>query len=297
MLSFLYLWTIKSIIWAVLISEFEVVNCFHFCIFELSKASAFQRRERELQLWIAFIFVSLNYQKHLPKNKAACLGGCELLSFLYLWTIKSIFGFLICHKETVVNCFHFCIFELSKASDCPFRPFSCRLWIAFIFVSLNYQKHLQKNDVICFTCCELLSFLYLWTIKSIVVKNTSINFEVVNCFHFCIFELSKASVELRRHALGRCELLSFLYLWTIKSIKSSSLPDNDTVVNCFHFCIFELSKASINPWLKFIFRLWIAFIFVSLNYQKHRSHTTFSSDSSCELLSFLYLWTIKSIEW
>ena len=143
------------------------MNCFHFCIFELSKASNFHL-EWKLQelwiafifvslnyqkhlipttivtnslLWIAFIFVSLNYQKHLIINYDKRYDSCELLSFLYLWTIKSI------------------PFSLSL----PVLP----LWIAFIFVSLNYQKHPTNDAYSASFSCELLSFLYLWTIKSI----------------------------------------------------------------------------------------------------------------------------------
>ena len=144
--------------------------------------------------------------------------SCELLSFLYLWTIKSIFSFLDSMLLTVVNCFHFCIFELSKASHCLYNRETKGLWIAFIFVSLNYQKHLLTTRIEVFRCCELLSFLYLWTIKSIMSIRTTTRKQVVNCFHFCIFELSKASCLVLPITRGSCELLSFLYLWTIKSI-------------------------------------------------------------------------------
>ena len=120
-------------------------------------------------LWIAFIFVSLNYQKHLVIVNFAKSESCELLSFLYLWTIKSILGTYRQKCLQVVNCFHFCIFELSKASLGKIRQTGLPLWIAFIFVSLNYQKHRQRKLSCLTLCCELLSFLYLWTIKSIPI--------------------------------------------------------------------------------------------------------------------------------
>ena len=144
-------------------------------------------------------------------------------------------------------------------------------------------------------CCELLSFLYLWTIKSIEIKFEPFAGYVVNCFHFCIFELSKALNKLIKPLKVCCELLSFLYLWTIKSIVCECGHFLIRVVNCFHFCIFELSKAFINDTYRSFILLWIAFIFVSLNYQKHSAILLIRHTISCELLSFLYLWTIKSI--
>ena len=143
MLSFLYLWTIKSIVKMFLMKQVVVVNCFHFCIFELSKASFDGLDINTSKLWIAFIFVSLNYQKHLVVHDLQIDWSCELLSFLYLWTIKSIIHHHQKYRGYVVNCFHFCIFELSKASHFLLRFLATMLWIAFIFVSLNYQKHLK----------------------------------------------------------------------------------------------------------------------------------------------------------
>ena len=170
LLSFLYLWTIKSIskYWSRFL--ILVVNCFHFCIFELSKASNHRWDKTAIQLWIAFIFVSLNYQKHPNKSNRILEISCELLSFLYLWTIKSITSLSFFARAIVVNCFHFCIFELSKASLTPLKRILLSLWIAFIFVSLNYQKHPNKSNRILKVGCELLSFLYLWTIKSILIR-------------------------------------------------------------------------------------------------------------------------------
>ena len=144
-------------------------------------------------LWIAFIFVSLNYQKHQSDWAIFLASCCELLSFLYLWTIKSIPDKNSNRKFAVVNCFHFCIFELSKASAFHCDNRKPLLWIAFIFVSLNYQKHPTSRTETPKSCCELLSFLYLWTIKSIFLFFQNNGWQVVNCFHFCIFELSKAS--------------------------------------------------------------------------------------------------------
>ena len=246
------------------------MNCFHFCIFELSKASSRLISPNPQRLWIAFIFVSLNYQKHHGDVPFDAVISCELLSFLYLWTIKSIGLFRPQVSSCVVNCFHFCIFELSKASTGTGWQESRGLWIAFIFVSLNYQKHQHNITKNVNYSCELLSFLYLWTIKSIESILRSFLFNVVNCFHFCIFELSKASsnfhipntfrlwiafifvsLNYQKHlhepfqvTRQGCELLSFLYLWTIKSILFRSDLCKKQVVNCFHFCIFELSKAS-----------------------------------------------------
>ena len=158
-------------------------------------------------------------QKHRILIPFLRLFGCELLSFLYLWTIKSIFDRIRIIRGAVVNCFHFCIFELSKASLVLKSTEATMLWIAFIFVSLNYQKHPITDLLPTWFSCELLSFLYLWTIKSIIAPLGKYWRIVVNCFHFCIFELSKASGPQCESEAGSCELLSFLYLWTIKSIQ------------------------------------------------------------------------------
>ena len=244
LLSFLYLWTIKSILAKYDYNENCVVNCFHFCIFELSKASAQESNIGWAWLWIAFIFVSLNYQKHQYSFTSSGASRCELLSFLYLWTIKSIFLFL----------------------SAPHRL----LWIAFIFVSLNYQKHRLRAVASACACCELLSFLYLWTIKSIGGWKLPTMSIVVNCFHFCIFELSKASVC--PSAFGEIRLwIAFIFVsLNYQKHHLDKLNPTSLVVNCFHFCIFELSKASKTSRKNSVFWLWIAFIFVSLNYQKHR---------------------------
>ena len=213
----MYLWTIKSIGLDISTSKWPVVNCFHFCIFELSKAS--NRRSR---------------------GSRRC---CELLSFLYLWTIKSIRLVYEHEQRIVVNCFHFCIFELSKASDKTLIKTFLRLWIAFIFVSLNYQKHQHVIAPLTEISCELLSFLYLWTIKSIFILFTP---QIVALWIAFIFVSLNYQKHLNKH-------------------KTSDL----SVVNCFHFCIFELSKASDLILGSEVSLLWIAFIFVSLNYQKH----------------------------
>ena len=113
------------------------------------------------------------------------------------------------------------------------------LWIAFSFVSLTQQS--QPWDVAIGGCDRL------WIAFSFV-------------------SLTQQSQLLHRwqDLLGRCELLSVLYLW----------HNNHNLV--------AQMRASV--------ALWIAFSFVSLTQQSQRVSQQASQCKGCELLSVLYLW-------
>ena len=134
-------------------------------------------------MWIAFIFISLTYNVLNSLNKFCC----ELLSFSYLW---------------------------------------------------HNRRHNNKRIF----CCELLSFSYLWHIRN--SPSTFLNTlpSVVNCFHFHIFDISETVLNQFKEVYNSCELLSFSYLWHIRNSGVGHAVTRLSVVNCFHFHIFDISE-------------------------------------------------------
>ena len=168
-------------------------------------------------MWIAFIFISLTYQKQSTPVKIMTEKSCELLSFLYLWHIRNSLIILWIVFRIVVNCFHFYIFDISETVLLTICSSTSTLWIAFIFISLTYQKQwLVLFSLTCFSC-ELLSFLYLWHIRNSTVERVGLAEAVVNCFHFYIFDISETVRYKIVTGCRSCELLSFLYLWHIRN--------------------------------------------------------------------------------
>ena len=141
------------------------MNCFHFYIFDISETVRQFSFNTTTLLWIAFIFISLTYQKQLR--------------------IK------IPPTDNVVNCFHFYIFDISETVG-----------------GIATKVHLS---------CELLSFLYLWHIRNSLFSFWYIYRNVVNCFHFYIFDISETVHVVVDMVVTSCELLSFLYLWHIRN--------------------------------------------------------------------------------
>ena len=164
-----------------------VVNCFQICIFVSDDTAPDWRCGHSTKLWIAFKFVSLYRmtQPNLAQNK--CLGGCELLSNLYLcigWHSKTWFRHT---KWSVVNCFQICIFVSDDTALYNLSQSMRKLWIAFKFVSLYRMTQLFICKQAIDYCCELLSNLYLcigWHSEIIIQDNV---LTVVNCFQICIF--------------------------------------------------------------------------------------------------------------
>ena len=167
-----------------------------------------------LQLWFAFIFVSLSYWKHPCDCRTKLEKGCDLLSFLYLCLI----GNTTTLKEDSTSV----------------------LWFAFIFVSLSYWKHQFLLSLNSIRCCDLLSFLYLCLIGNTIHQCCELIDEVVICFHFCIFVLLETPGRRNQRYIRR---LWFAFIFVSLSywkhhFKDLVLPSN--VVICFHFCIFVL---------------------------------------------------------
>ena len=160
-------------------------------------------------LWFAFILVSLNHWKQLPELRMWQVLRCDLLSFIYLWTIGNSSPPCSNWNPAVVICFHFSIFEPLETAKTLYLSFLLPLWFAFILVSLNHWKQLD------------------------VLKHR--HSVVVICFHFSIFEpLETAMWICYRHYRG----------------------------------------------------LWFAFILVSLNHWKQRTTVWRLYWNRCDLLSF-----------
>ena len=112
-----------------------VVNCFQICIFVLWQTTA----------------------SALPR----CASCCELLSNLYLCPMTNNLIMMLVCMILVVNCFQICIFVLWQTTLSYIVFLYVWLWIAFKFVSLSYDKQLNRDVHNLSFSCELLSNLYL----------------------------------------------------------------------------------------------------------------------------------------
>ena len=218
-------------------------------------------------MWIAFNFVSLQCETQLGNLVKFPLARCELLSILYLCSVKHNSPDKTRNIVDVVNCFQFCIFAVWNTTP-PFATSSrLSLWIAFNFVSLQCETQpstIVKNIA---TRCELLSILYLCSVKHNRKFPRTSQKLVVNCFQFCIFAVWNTTSLLVSNSPTCCELLSILYLCSVKHNMAKRVITKE--------------------------ELWIAFNFVSL--QCETQHTLISSKwkGCCELLSILYLCSVK----
>ena len=187
-----------------------VVNCFHFCIFDVLRTVKSKYSSSFARLWIAFIFVSLTYWGQSPMLLLQAPPCCELLSFLYLWRIEDSCYEVSLSAVAVVNCFHFCIFDVLRTVTEIHQQIYNMLWIAFIFVSLTYWGQLCSCSLVAHRCCELLSFLYLWRIEDSNPDKIISYSNVVNCFHFCIFDVLR-TVFL--HTLSQDDVLWIAFIF------------------------------------------------------------------------------------
>ena len=142
------------------------MNCFHLFIFDISETVIITCVTLLQVLWIAFIYLSLTYQKQSRIIFNRYVTSCELLSFIYLWHIRNSSRLALLSWEAVVNCFHLFIFDISETVGWSQGELDFRLWIAFIYLSLTYQKQLEGVPANPRTSCELLSFIYLWHIRN-----------------------------------------------------------------------------------------------------------------------------------
>ena len=140
----------------------------------------------------------------------------------------------------------------------------------------------------------------------------------MNCFQFCIFAVLFATFDVIKEYIAelwiafnfvslqcylqqivrinvprkRCELLSILYLCSVIYNTLLYLIDCIVVVNCFQFCIFAVLFTTNSCRYPPYNRLWIAFNFVSLQCYLQPNGGYLDNETSCELLSILYLCSV-----
>ena len=165
-------------------------------------------------LWIAFNFVSLQCKTQQFAKKGMDSNRCELLSILYLCSVKH--NLLALQGRT------------------------CWLWIAFNFVSLQCKTQQRTRRDGPTSSCELLSILYLCSVKhnldSAVIRFT----ELWIAFNFVSLQCKTQLTETIDPHFSSCELLSILYLCSVKHNRCGKKRNNKRVVNCFQFCIFAV---------------------------------------------------------
>ena len=73
---------------ALLPYEYEVVNCFELCIFEILNTTTCGDYVYQYLLWIALNYVSLKYWIQQVQKTDVMESSCELLWIMYLWNIE-----------------------------------------------------------------------------------------------------------------------------------------------------------------------------------------------------------------
>ena len=138
------------------------------------------------------------------------------------------------------------------------------LWFAFKFVSLHIRLQLRQIRFHISISCDLLSNLYLCIYAYNVATKTTQMKQVVICFQICIFAYTLTTLKEYRYqqqklwfafkfvslhirlqllhqsrlCVGRCDLLSNLYLCIYAyNILLNCCASNDVVI-CFQICIF-----------------------------------------------------------
>ena len=320
------------------------MNCFQFCIFAVWNTTLLVKACRNHLLWIAFNFVSLQCETQLAKPAVSDIIRCELLSILYLCSVKhnltssinatglvvNCFQFCIfavwnttqqykasqhsccellsilylCsvkHNERrrgeelapVVNCFQFCIFAVWNTTFEVFYNVTTMLWIAFNFVSLQCETQQIVYTLSANKSCELLSILYLCSVKHNSRAGELLPSVVVNCFQFCIFAVWNTTTY--RKIFGDWKLwiaFNFVSL-QCETQRIYRLFKFSYVVNCFQFCIFAVWNTTYYLCISHCQSLWIAFNFVSLQCETQLLPICPHIQCSCELLSILYLCSVK----
>ena len=240
-----------------------VVICFHFTIFVVLETTGSSLHRYLLQLWFAFILLSLSYWKQLIQWLYLLHISCDLLSFYYLCRTGNNTQNQCLTSPPVVICFHFTIFVVLETTRRPSETALPR--------------------------CDLLSFYYLCRTgnnKAAVLTGWVL---VVICFHFTIFVVLETTQHLMFNPILSCDLLSFYYLCRTGNNNSDKISPSSEVVICFHFTIFVVLETTLEPLVHLLTLLWFAFILLSLSYWKQRSATSFLTLMCCDLLSFYYL--------
>ena len=135
LLSFYYLCRTGNNNSLIVSNMYLVVICFHFTIFVVLETTRRFHAIQPIQLWFAFILLSLSYWKQPWLITATRSFGCDLLSFYYLCRTGNN-GYSGCYAQSL-------------------------LWFAFILLSLSYWKQLSTYSISSIISCDLLSFYYL----------------------------------------------------------------------------------------------------------------------------------------
>ena len=240
-------------------------------------------------MWFAFILLSLSYWKQHSATVVAAVICCDLLSFYYLCRTGNNFWKCIKTSQQVVICFHFTIFVVLETTSYRISRDFCKLWFAFILLSLSYWKQPGFDSRMSHLCCDLLSFYYLCRTGNNSEWLQRLHPAVVICFHFTIFVVLETT-SFR-------EWLASLLLWFAFILLSlsywkqpaPSFFESAFVVICFHFTIFVVLETTQNPGECTRVELWFAFILLSLSYWKQLHTAQYQPFASCDLLSFYYL--------
>ena len=269
LLSFFYLWSIsnsivgclsrRKLLWFAFIflslinqqqpycygnGLHSAVICFHFFIFDQSATARPDWHRLIYPLWFAFIFLSLINQQQPKDERLSERCRCDLLSFFYLWSISNSLVVITKMYLYAVICFHFFIFDQSATAFYLTRRIQYLLWFAFIFLSLINQQQ-QSEDILCaMSCCDLLSFFYLWSISNSC--DTYYVYDNLLWFAFIFLSLINQQQQQIRMAMLK---------WA---------------VICFHFFIFDQSATARGQGGTGYLLLWFAFIFLSLINQQQR---------------------------
>ena len=220
-----------------------VVICFHFTIFVVlettikkskvdatrcdllsfyylcrtgNNATAFP--PRPVQLWFAFILLSLSYWKQRHPGQQHVHQRCDLLSFYYLCRTGNNGNERDKLHKGVVICFHFTIFVVLETTPRLTLYRLPSLWFAFILLSLSYWKQLFTSAFANKRSCDLLSFYYLC--------------RTGNNRYLCVCTPER---------LWFAFILLSLSYW---KQPPGSLPLADIVVICFHFTIFVVLETT-----------------------------------------------------
>ena len=164
-----------------------VVICFHFTIFVVLETTPWWRCPTSVQLWFAFILLSLSYWKQPVAYGLQLIYSCDLLSFYYLCRTGNNTRRRNAVLHHVVICFHFTIFVVLETTHRRHFSRAHSLWFAFILLSLSYWKQLTAWHASSVLCCDLLSFYYLCRTGNNSANPANSSSSVVICFHFTIF--------------------------------------------------------------------------------------------------------------
>ena len=192
--------------------------CFHFTIFVVLETTQYIRVVAPMQLWFAFILLSLSYWKQRGCCGLRPCARCDLLSFYYLCRTGNNFRERAGSAKLVVICFHFTIFVVLETTHLLLIRAVHLLWFAFILLSLSYWKQPRP----------------LPTHPG----------GVVICFHFTIFVVLETTGGWCAPPACGCDLLSFYYLCRTGNNEITKNRKKKCVVICFHFTIFVVLETT-----------------------------------------------------